>query len=46
MKKRKIVMPTTAEDAAIAHGTEQDSDTYEPTDEELARLRPTSCSRE
>jgi uncharacterized protein (DUF4415 family) len=40
--KPRVVMPTPEEDAAIARGIAQDPDTYELTDEELARLRPAS----
>ncbi len=37
---KKIVIPTPEEDAEIARGIEADEDTWELTDEEIARLRP------
>ena len=36
---RVLFMPTLAEDAAIAAGIAQDSDTYEPSDLELSLMR-------
>ncbi|MBF0623599.1 MAG: BrnT family toxin [Magnetococcales bacterium] len=42
MSKRglSLQIPTPDEDAAIARGVEVDSDTYEPTDEEIMAMRP------
>jgi uncharacterized protein (DUF4415 family) len=37
---RKVRLPSDKEEAAIAAGIAADPDTYEPTDEELAQLRP------
>ena len=36
---RVLVLPTPAEDAAIAAGIAQDPDTYEPSDLELSLMR-------
>jgi uncharacterized protein (DUF4415 family) len=36
---RVLVLPTLAEDAAIAAGIAQDPDTYEPSDLELGMMR-------
>lgn len=36
---RVLVLPTPAEDAAIAAGIEQDPDTYEPTASEIAIMK-------
>jgi len=36
---RVLVLPTLAEDAAIAAGIAQDPDTYEPSDLELSMMR-------
>lgn len=36
---RVLVLPTLAEDAAIAAGIAQDPDTYEPSDLELSLMR-------
>ena len=36
---RVLVLPTPAEDAAIAAGIAQDPDTYEPSDFELGKMR-------
>lgn len=36
---RVLVLPTPAEDAAIAAGIAQDPDTYEPSDRELSMMR-------
>jgi len=36
---RVLVMPTPAEDAAIAVGIGQDSDTYEPSTSEIATMK-------
>jgi uncharacterized protein (DUF4415 family) len=36
---RVLVMPTPAEDAAIAAGIGQDSDTYEPSASEIASMK-------
>ena len=38
--KRKILMPTSAEDAEIDAGIAADADTHELTQAEFARLRP------
>lgn len=38
--KPKLRIPTPEEDAAIMRGIEQDPDTYIPTDEEFAQMRP------
>lgn len=40
--KRKLVMPTPEEDAAIARGIAADSDAVEPTTEQMQRMRPAS----
>jgi uncharacterized protein (DUF4415 family) len=37
---RKVRLRSDKEEAAIAAGIATDPDTYEPTDEELAQLRP------
>ncbi|MFZ2958890.1 MAG: BrnA antitoxin family protein [Candidatus Ozemobacteraceae bacterium] len=40
--KRKLVMPTPEEDAAIHRGIAEDPDTWELTDEDFSRMRPAS----
>lgn len=37
--KRKLILPTSVEDAAIDRGIAADPDTYEPGTEEFKRLR-------
>lgn len=38
--KLKLHMPTPEEDAAIQRGIDADPDTYVPTDEEFAKMKP------
>ncbi|MFE8646830.1 BrnA antitoxin family protein [Sphingomonas sp. NCPPB 2930] len=39
-KNRQLVIPTAAEDAAIAVGIAQDDDTFEITAADMARMQP------
>ena len=41
-RKHKLIMPTPEEDAAIQRGIEADEDTFELTDEDFARMKPTA----
>jgi uncharacterized protein (DUF4415 family) len=41
MKKQpKLIRNTPEEEGAIAHGIAADSDTFEPTDEQFAQMKP------
>ena len=39
-RSRRLILPTAAEEEAINRGIAEDPDTYVPTDEEFAKMRP------